>query len=117
MKKLYKFYWDCYRNGSLEGVFVAEESEVTDAMGSTAYFGEVLGKHSEVQGVLEEKDITLVTDNPEVIKVFEEHFQGSIGWNPLCYIQCEHWINTSEEECEECEADAAADVAEAETEK
>lgn len=44
MKYLYKFHWDCGRNGDLQGLFVATEDEVKDAIGSEAYFGEVLGE-------------------------------------------------------------------------
>ena len=61
MKKLYKFYWDCGRMGSLEGVFVAEETELKAAIGKTIDFGEALGKHSEIDGPLLDKDITEIS--------------------------------------------------------
>ena len=108
MKKLYKFYWDCGRNGSLEGVFVAEESEIKAAIGKNCYFGEVLGKHSEILGVLEKKDIKEITDDKTVLSVITEHLDGGIGFNPLDYIQCEHGCIVNEEECEECEGQDSA---------
>lgn len=35
MLKLYRFHWDCGRMGNLEGLFVAEQSEVENLLGST----------------------------------------------------------------------------------
>lgn len=54
MKRLYKFYWDCGRQGDVEGLFFADEETVNKSIGSQVYFGEILGKHSEVYGTLEE---------------------------------------------------------------
>ena len=42
-KKLYKFHWDCGRQGDLEGMFIADEQAVADAIGKEAQFGEALG--------------------------------------------------------------------------
>lgn len=84
--KLYKFYWDYGRSGTVTGLFVADSEEVEKAIGERVYFGEILGKHSEVYGDLEEGDITLVSENPEVIKVFIDE-EISSGYNPLDYLQ------------------------------
>lgn len=85
MLKLYKFFWDCGRQGNIEGVFIAEESDVEKL--SYVYFGEVLGKHSEIGGDLEEKDITIVSEDQELISKLEEVFGSKTisGYNPLEY--------------------------------
>jgi hypothetical protein len=86
-KVLWNFYWDCGRQGSIDGRFLATEEEVKAAIGQELYFGEVLGKHSEICGTLEEKDVTLVTDNPEFL--FQANDLGidlETGFNPLSYL-------------------------------
>ena len=85
MKKVYKFYWDCYRSGDVRGVFIADDEDVKKAIGSKVYFGEILGKHSEIYGILEEKDLTILTDDQEFIKKAEE-FNMCSGYNPLHYL-------------------------------
>ena len=85
---LWSFYWDCGRQGDVEGLFKATREEVENAIGKEVYFGEILGKHSEVCGTLEEGEIKLVSDNPiEVMNATES------GYNPLEYLNYE---------CEEC---------------
>ena len=87
MQKLYQFHWDCGRNGKLDGLFIAEESEIAAIIGKTIYFGEVLGKHSDVWGPLDEEDLVVKSDDPEFIaKLFEIMGVGTIsGFNPLSY--------------------------------
>lgn len=81
---LWRFYWDCGRQGDVEGVFKATKEEVDAAIGMKVYFGEILGKHSEVFGELEEGEITLESDNPLVAKEAVES-----GYNPLDYLRYE----------------------------
>ena len=79
---LWSFYWDCGRQGEVEGLFKATKEEVENAIGKEVYFGEILGKHSEVYGTLEEGEIELVSDNPiEVMNATES------GYNPLEYLE------------------------------
>lgn len=52
---LYKFYWYCGRMGDVEGVFKAKKSFVESVIGNNVYFGEILGKHSDVYGTLGEE--------------------------------------------------------------
>lgn len=85
-KGLYKFYWDCGRMGDVQGVFIAESERVASVIGSSIYFGEILGKHSEVYGTLEEKDLTLVTEDPAVLEALGDF---SAGHNPLDYVEGE----------------------------
>lgn len=88
MKKLYKFEWDCGRMGEIEGLFIAEETEVNKSIGSYVYFGEILGKHSEVSGPLEEKDFTAISEDQDLIDQLSSIFTHSslCGYNPLDYI-------------------------------
>lgn len=72
MNGVYRFKFDAGRNGTLHGLFVADDAEVKALMGRDLYFGEVLGKHSEVQGPLEESDIELVTQDETFVKMFVE---------------------------------------------
>lgn len=86
MEKVYSFYWDCNRQGSLDGMFVADEKEVEEAIGAHLYFGEVLGKHSEIYGTLEEKDITVLSDDPKDVEVIKRLVPKGTGFNPLHYL-------------------------------
>lgn len=86
MKGIYKFHWDCGRQGDVEGCFVADDSEVKSAIGKEVYFGEILGKHSEIYGTLEKDEIELTTTDPQVVSLFEQ-FKLASGYNPLEYLQ------------------------------
>lgn len=88
MNKLWKFHWDCGRQGDLYGVFIATEEEVRSLEGKSVYFGEVLGKHSEVYGTIEQGEITLLTENTEAVKALQEACGKTIsGFNPLQYLR------------------------------
>jgi len=87
MNNLYSFYADCGRMGSLDGLFIATQEEVDKAIGKHMYFGEVLGKHSEVEGTLEAKEITLVSDDQDKVEWLLGILGYSVsGFNPLEYI-------------------------------
>lgn len=85
-KGVYRLNIDCGRSGNLEGVFVAKKEHVKILIesGIQVYFGEVLGKHSEVFGAIEEKEITLLSDLEEVVRIVEE-YELSTGYNPFGY--------------------------------
>ena len=85
MKVVYKFHWDCGRMGEVNSVFVADPKDVKKAIGKNVYFGEILGKHSEIYGTLDETDLELATDDPEFVATFEK-LELSTGYNPLEYI-------------------------------
>lgn len=85
---IYKFHWDCGRQGVVNGCFVADNSEVEQAIGKEVYFGEILGKHSEIYGILEKGEIELVTTDEQVVNLFEQ-FELSNGYNPLEYLRDE----------------------------
>lgn len=84
--KLWRFYWDCGRQGAVEAVFVATQAEIDAALGSAVYFGEILGKHSDVHGQLDAEDLTLLSDDPALVALFREHV-GSTGHSPLDYLE------------------------------
>lgn len=86
MKAVYKMDFDCGRMGNLVGLFIADKKWVEGLIESEVevYFGEVLGKHSEVYGKITKEELTFVSDSPEVIKVIEEHELES-GYNPFDY--------------------------------
>lgn len=86
MKGIYKFHWDCGRQGDVEGCFVADDREVKSAIGKEVYFGEILGKHSEIYGTLEKDEIELTTTDSQVVSLFEQ-FKLASGYNPLEYLQ------------------------------
>lgn len=89
MKVLAKFYWNCGRSGDIEGLFIAEKSKIETAYGKEVYLGEVLGKHSEIYGDLDEGDITIISEDPVVIETLSNLFEDDTisGFNPLKYIQ------------------------------
>lgn len=88
MKTLYRFNCYCGRSGTLTGIFVADSKDVMDLIKYKieVYFGEVLGKHSEIYGTIEEGDIAAITENKEVIDIFEQYNLDS-GHNPFdCFV-------------------------------
>lgn len=102
MKNLYRFSWDCGRMGDVNGLFIAEQSEVAAAIGREVYFGEILGKHSEVCGTLDKSDLAVVTDDQDFIEKLEKYIGDSFGHNPLEHLQGdEDDANEVDEEDEE----------------
>lgn len=87
MLGLYKFSWDCSRMGEAEGLFIAPEVAVKALIGQEVYFGEILGKHSEVYGTIDKDDITLMSIDRVLIEKLHDVFGYTIsGYNPLDYI-------------------------------
>lgn len=103
MKAIYEFYWDCGRMGDVSATFIEtmENVEKLLAYDGDIYFGEILGKHSEVYGKIEPEHITMVTVDQEFIAKFEEIMgEGwSTGHNPFDYLPED--FDESEEEGEE----------------
>lgn len=81
---LWKFFWGCGRHGEVEGIFKATREEVEKAIGKEVYFGEILGKHSDVYGTLEDSECELISDDPIYVMNAVES-----GYNPLDYIDDE----------------------------
>ena len=88
MKKLFSFYWNCGRIGFIDGLFIATQEQVNALIGKEVYFGDVLGKHSEIYGIIEKDDITLRITDQNVIAALINIFGESIcGYNPLDYLE------------------------------
>ena len=87
MKKIYRFHWDCGRMGNVDGVFAATEEEVQAAIGREVYFGEILGKHSEVHGTLAESEFEVLTDDQDFIEKANKFGLIPTGYNPLSYLE------------------------------
>lgn len=86
MKTAYRFLWDVRRMGVVEGVFIADSSEVDACLGKRVYFGEILGKHSEIYGTLGKEDLAVLTQDPGEIELIER-LKLTSGYNPLDYIE------------------------------
>jgi hypothetical protein len=89
-KAIYKMRFDCGRMGELEGIFIAEKADVKELIesGREVYFGEVLGKHSEICGPIAGNELTLITDDKEAVGIFRKYNFNS-GYNPFDYIDDE----------------------------
>lgn len=88
MLGLYRFYWDVGRSGILCGVFFATSSEIEKLQGKRITFGDVLGKHSDVFGTIDNGDVELITDDPATVAHLQT-LNVEIGYNPLDYIEGE----------------------------
>lgn len=75
--------------GFIDGLFIADESKVEEAIGKEIYFGEVLGKHSDIYGTLEKEDIEVIDIGEDTVVQIFEAFGGSTlsGYNPLEYYE------------------------------
>jgi len=82
-KILYKFHWDCGRQGSISGIFISTKDIILKNLGKRLYFSEPFGKHSEIYGVLEENDLTILTEDQDFIEKLEKYVGKSFGDNPL----------------------------------
>lgn len=101
MDKIWHYHLDCGRMGYIEGMFVATEKEIQNEIGSTIYFGEVLGKHSEITSDLDWDDLEELTDDEELIEKCIKFNIIPNGYNPLDYIYREE-----DEEDEEYDEDS-----------
>ena len=71
MKNLYKFHWDCGRQGDVNGLFVATQEEVDNLIGTV--------EKDEIKKV----DV----DSDTVEKITRALGDTWCGYNPLHYIQ------------------------------
>jgi hypothetical protein len=88
IRYLWKFKWDCGRKGELFGLFVATEAEIKSIIGKQVYFGEVLGKHSEIFGTIEEGEIIKIDVDLETVEKVSKILGNTwAGFNPLNYLE------------------------------
>lgn len=86
-KGIYRLIFSCgSREGDLTGIFVAdkEHARILIEEQIEVYFGEVLGKHSDIYGPMSDGELTLVSDSPEDVKMFED-LNLQTGHNPFHY--------------------------------
>lgn len=91
MKKLLRFHAGFGRMGSLEGLFVSTEEDFNKLLGKRIHFGEVLGKHSDISLRMDAGNFSVLTEDQDFIKKFEE-FGLATGTNPF------HYLDEDEEE-------------------
>jgi len=74
--------------GHVRGLFVTTEQELSDTYGKEIYFGEILGKHSDIHGPLEESDIEVVSEDQDFIEKLVALLGTTVsGYNPLSYLE------------------------------
>lgn len=85
---LAQFNWDCGRSGSVEGLFVTTYTELEKTYGKNIYFGEILGKHSDVHGILERHDIEIKSEDTDFISKLVDILGTTniSGYNPFDYL-------------------------------
>lgn len=85
-RAIYKMNFDCGRDGNLTGVFIAQKNHIEILINHKikVYFGEALGKHSDVYGSIDREEITLLTDDESAIKIVEQYNLEN-GYNPFHY--------------------------------
>lgn len=83
-RSIWRFWAGFGRMGHLDAVFTATDREIENAIGETVYFGEVLGKHSEIFVTLEEKHFTKISSS---YASFFEALKLKTGHNPLDYLR------------------------------
>ena len=91
---IYKISVDCGRAGYLEGVFVADDTDIKLLIKEPieVYFGEVLGKHSEVIVNFEDSEVEFITDDEKVVDIFKQ-YDFSSGFNPFENTYCHSYYN------------------------
>jgi hypothetical protein len=111
-RAVYKLYLNCGRQGDLTGLFIAKKNHVKLLLenGLQVYFGEVLGKHSEIYCTIDEKQIIFVSDSQDVIDLIEKH-QLENGFNPFDYTA----INIGREDFEDLTILEIVEILEKET--
>lgn len=89
MKALCRLNFDCGRQGSLEGIFIADTEDVKFLIENkvSVYFGEVLGKHSEIYGNVEPHELEVITTEANVVDIVDK-YGLSTGYNPFRYNLC-----------------------------
>jgi hypothetical protein len=87
-QSIYKFDVQVGRMGDLSGIFVTTKNEIDEIINSEriVYFGECLGKHSDIYFKLKDDMFTLVSDNQDFVNIFNDHDMET-GVNPVSRYQ------------------------------
>lgn len=86
MNTLYKMHADCGRMGDLYATFVSTPEQINNLIGTEVYFGEVLGKHSDITVTMKPEHFTVLTQDQNFINKFMEYGLES-GHVPFYYIE------------------------------
>lgn len=91
---LYRFLWENYKDGNIECLFLAEQAEVDALIGKQVAFGDVLGRNSDVGGVIEENDFTLIPLSENTLQELLIAFPDKIlsGYFPEENEYYEEWV-------------------------
>jgi len=75
--------------GDLEGLFAATKEQVDAIIGKRIYFGEVLGKHSEISRDISNDDLTILAIDESVVDILVKAVGRTTisGFNPLDYYE------------------------------
>lgn len=96
--KVYRYYQYFGRQGTLSGLFIAQESHVEwlKSLDFNIVAYEELGKHS--QPCIDTGKIEMVSDSEEVVKFVKDYLGGSFGIDPFDYVEDEYydWLETQE---------------------
>lgn len=85
MNKLWRWSFDS-RGGTLESYFTATEEEVQGILGETGWFGEVLGKHSDVSVRFTREQFDVISEDSAFVESFKEII-GSTGYLPFAVLE------------------------------
>lgn len=86
MNTLYKMHIDCGRMGDLYATFVSTPEQIDNLIGEEIYFGEVLGKHSDVTVTMRPEYFMVITQDQDFIDKFMKYELES-GHIPFNYIE------------------------------
>ena len=116
-KILVRFEIDYGRHGSIEGLFVTTKEWMEALTGETIYFGEILGKHSEV--CIDNFDwkeyCTVLTDDQDKINFLTDLLGWHIsGYDPSDYFEIyesdEYFEGKEATDISECEYDESTEL-------
>ena len=98
---IYCYEVDYGRRGTVSGTFVATRGKVESLRDLTVYFGEILGKHSDVSVDFSEEELICLTEDQAFIKKAKEYKLVPIGRNPFDYIDEDESDDDYEEDDED----------------
>lgn len=103
MNILYRYKLNCGRMGDVESLFVSTKEEIEKSLGKNICFGEILGKHSDINDNLSLNNLTIVSEDQDFINKLVEILGSKTisGNNPLNYMDEE--FDDAEENDEEDE--------------
>lgn len=89
MKQLFKFNWDCGRMGDVDSLFIATQKQVDALLGKDVHFGEILGKHSDVSGIIDKEDIINLNLDENTVEILRAAVGEDTlsGYNPVEYYE------------------------------